>query len=358
MIRDAVADIPFYSVLLDDKACYRLPNGARGDITVSTQLVRIATDAPALPIPAAAIAVLQRTPNAAFAAEEFFKASISNEHTRRAYGRIVGRFLSWCDKHKIELRNITPGLAGEYIGQLEGSEPTKNQALAALRKFFDALVQRHAVALNPFASVRGVKYSVTEGKTAELGIEQARKLFKSIDTGNVTGLRDRAVLGVLAYTGARVGAVARLRLSDYRNLGEHWTLRFKEKGGKDREIPVRHDLAGWLNQYIEAAGLPEDSNRKTPLFHAADGKRKVLTSSPYRPHSMRQMMKRRLEDAGLPDLFSPHSFRVTVVTDLLNQNVPLEDVQYLAGHSSPTTTRVYDRRRRKVTRNIVERISI
>jgi len=79
--------------------------------------------------------------------------------------------------------------------------------------------------------------------------------------------------------------------------------------------------------------------------------------SPYRPRFKRQMMKHRLEDAGMPDLFSPHSFRVTVVSDLLNQNVPLEDVQYLAGHSSPTTTRVYDRRRRKVTRNIVERIS-
>jgi site-specific recombinase XerD len=73
---------------------------------------------------------------------------------------------------------------------------------------------------------------------------------------------------------------------------------------------------------------------------------------------MRQMMKRRLEDAGLSDLFSPHSIPVTVVTDLLNQNVPLEDVRCLAGHSSPTTMRVYDRRRRKVTRNIMERISI
>ena len=53
-----------------------------------------------------------------------------------------------------------------------------------------------------------------------------------------------------------------------------------------------------------------------------------------------------------------NGLRVTVVTDLLNQNVVLEDVQYLAGHASPTTTRIYDRRRRKVTRNIVERISI
>jgi integrase len=183
-------------------------------------------------------------------------------------------------------------------------------------------------------------------------------LFQSVDTGNVVGLRDRAVLGVLAYTGARIGAVAKLRLCDYRDLGEQRMLRFKEKGGKDREIPVRHDLAAWLNEYLAAAGIAQDSKSKAPLFRAADGKRKRLTLSSYSPHSMRQMMKRRLADAGLPDLFSPHSFRVTVVTDLLSQNVPLEDVQYLAGHASPTTTRVYDRRRRKVTRNIVERISI
>jgi site-specific recombinase XerD len=314
--------------------------------------------AAALPIPTVAIAVLQRTPNATFAAEEFFKANISNEHTRRAYGRIVGRFLGSCNKRKLGLHNVTPGLAGEYIGHLEGSAPTKNQALAALRKFFDALVQRHAVGLNPFASVSGIKHKITEGRTAELSIEQAKKLLRTIKTEHVVGLRDRAVLGVLAYTGARVGAVAKLRLSDYRNLGEHQVLRFKEKGGKDRDIPVRLDLAAWLNEYLQAAAIAEDSKSKAPLFRAADGKRKVLTPAPYGPHLMRQMMKRRLEDAGLSDLFSPHSFRVTVVTDLLNQNVPLEDIQYLAGHSSPTTTRIYDRRRRQITQNIVERISI
>jgi hypothetical protein len=90
-------------------------------------------------MPAAAIALLQRTPNAGFAADEFFRASIGNEHTRRAYGRIVGRFLTWCDDRKLELHTITPGLAGGYLGHLEGSAPTKNQALAALRKFFGIL---------------------------------------------------------------------------------------------------------------------------------------------------------------------------------------------------------------------------
>ncbi len=73
--------------------------------------------------------------NAQFAYDEFFKATINNEHTRRAYGRIVDRFLGWCEENKLELRNITPGLAGEYMQNLEGSSPTKNQALAALRAF-------------------------------------------------------------------------------------------------------------------------------------------------------------------------------------------------------------------------------
>ena len=70
------------------------------------------------------------------------------------------------------------------------------------------------------------------------------------------------------------------------------------------------------------------------------------------------MLKRRLKDAGLSGRLSPHSFRVLAITDLLSQGQPLEDVQYLAGHSDPRTTRLYDRRQKKVTRNIVERISV
>ncbi|HTT77121.1 MAG TPA: tyrosine-type recombinase/integrase [Candidatus Binataceae bacterium] len=295
--------------------------------------------------------------NAVFAAEEFFQATLNNPHTRRAYTRAVARFLAWCEEQGIELRQVTPGLAGEYLSRIEASAPTKNQKLAALRHFFDILVTRHAVALNPFASVRGTKHSALEGSTPEISVEQARKLLRSLDTSQVVGLRDRAVLGVLAYTGARVGAVARLRLGDLKNLGEHRTLRFREKGGKRREIPVRHDLDAWLREYLAVAGIVGQDD-KAPLFRAAAGKRRQLTNAGYAAHSMRQMLKRRLQDAGLPELFSPHSFRVAVVTDLLKQDVPLEDVQYLAGHSNPRTTQIYDRRRRRVTRNIVERISI
>lgn len=70
------------------------------------------------------------------------------------------------------------------------------------------------------------------------------------------------------------------------------------------------------------------------------------------------MMKRRLAAAGMQTIYSPHSFRSCTATDLLLQGVPLEAVQYLLGHADPRVTRLYDRRQKQVTRNIVERISV
>ena len=226
-----------------------------------------------------------------------------------------------------------------------------------MRHFFDTLLIRHAAPLNPFQSVRGRKHDTSDGKTPGLSIQQARDLLGSIDTSHVVGLRDRALLGTLAYTGARIGAIARLRLGDLEDQGTQRVLRFREKGGKQREIPVRHDLDRWLGEYLEAAGI-NAGPKEAPLFRAALGNRKALSDGPLSANDMRRLLKRRLKDASLPPIFSPHSFRVLVVTDLLSQDVPLEDVQYLAGHANPRTTQIYDRRRRRVTRNIVERISV
>ena len=76
------------------------------------------------------------------------------------------------------------------------------------------------------------------------------------------------------------------------------------------------------------------------------------------PWTIRQPLKRRLHDAGLPSFITPHSFRALVVTDLLTENAPMEDVQYLVGHSHPSTTQIYDQRPKRVTHNLVEWISV
>jgi len=294
---------------------------------------------------------------ARFAWEEFFYAEHHNPHTQRAYQRAVRLFLAWAEGQGVELAGITPGMVGQYLVGLGGSPAKRNQHLAALRGFFDRLVNRHVCILNPAASVKGVKEQVIEGKTPEITIEQARTLLRSVDTGHIVGLRDRAIIATLAYTACRAGAVAKLRLGDFQDDGTQYVLRFQEKGGKSREIPVRHDLEGYIRAYVEAAGIAGEA-KDSPLFRASNGRSRKLAAGPLGTERICELVKRRLKDAGLPSRLSPHSFRVTAITSLLEQGVPMEDVQYLAGHAEPRTTTLYDRRKKKVTRNIVERIPI
>src|SRR5262249_23337680 len=152
----------------------------------------------------------------------------------------VRLFLSWCEGQGVELAAITPGMVGQFLAGLGGSPAKRNQHLAALRGLFDRLVNRHVCRLNPAASVKGVKEQVIEGKTPEITVDQARTLLASIRSDNMVGLRDRAIIATLAYTACRAGAVAKLRLGDFQHDGTQYVLRFQEKGGKSREIPVRH----------------------------------------------------------------------------------------------------------------------
>lgn len=86
-----------------------------------------------------------------------------------------------------------------------------------------------------------------------------------------------------------------------------------------------------------------------PLFRAAIGTTGRLVATAIHVDDICRIRKRRLKDASMPSRLSPLSFRVAVITDLLEQGVPLEDVQHLVGHPDPRTTRLYDRRQRKVT---------
>jgi integrase/recombinase XerD len=296
--------------------------------------------------------------------DDYFRGMIENDYTRLAYERATRRFFAWLPAH-IQLKKITPGMIGRYLSDMaKYSIPTRKLHMAALRKFFDVLVQRHIMGVNPAASVRGPREQVMEGRTPEITIEQARKVIACVRVqgkdakGNLiplaVGLRDRAIIGVMFYTGARAGAIAKLTMENIRSDGVHQSLRFEEKGSKSREIPVRHDLWQWISEYIAAAPVDDPS---LPLFRTAIRRTKVLTRIPMSNIDICRMVKRRVADAKLPEDISPHSFRVATITDLLNHGAALEDVQYLAGHADPRTTRLYDRRQRRVTRNLVERLS-
>ena len=136
--------------------------------------------------------VAQAGDAARFAFEEFFHGQIRNPHTRKAYLRALRVFSEWCRERRIELVQVTPGHVGRYLDALDVSVPTRKVHLAALRRFFDELVMRHVIILNPALSVRSERYQAVEGKTPEIAIEHARRLLKSLDVTHALGLRDRA----------------------------------------------------------------------------------------------------------------------------------------------------------------------
>lgn len=307
-----------------------------------------------LPIPQ----LIQDAGSAAqFAWEEFFLGKLRNAYTRRAYLHAVQHFLKWIEHQQIELSRITPGMVGRYFDELAVGVPSKKLYLAAIRAFLDVLVQRHAIVLNPALSVRTERYSATEGKTPEITVEQSRRLLNAIPSETVVDLRDRALIATLIYTAARAGAVAKLRIKDLEFDGVQFALKFREKGGKARSIPVRADLQRVLQEYVIAGG-PHTAAKESPLFRTASGRRGLLSERAMNGVDVCRMVKRRLVAAGLPSLISPHSFRSMAATDLLLQGVALEDVQFLLGHSDSRVTKLYDRRRKQITRNIVERISV
>ncbi len=289
-----------------------------------------------------------------FAWDEFFSGQIRNPHTRTAYLRAVRSFLKWVEPIQSNLSSITPGMVGNYFDQLTKlSPPSKKLHMSAIRGFFDCLVLRHVCLLNPAASVRTERYSTVEGKTPEISTDQARKLLESIGNKSLIDVRDKVLLSVLIYTAARAGAVAKLRVKDMVDEGNQYALRFSEKGGKSRSIPVRHDLQLLLLEYLAIRG----NSMELALFPTMD-RRGLFSEMAITGVDICRMVKRRLKNAGLPTIISPHSFRSLTATDLLLQGVPLEDVQYLLGHSDSRVTMLYDRRQRRVTRNIVERISV
>src|SRR6202453_496125 len=288
---------------------------------------------------------------------EFFTANIRNRNTRMAYALAVRQFFAWCEPRRLGLDAIRPRTVGAYIEQLgsEMAKPSVKQHLAAIRQLFDFLVTGGFLPSNPAGAVRGPKYVVKRGKTPVLSADQARQLLDSIDVTELSGLRDRALIGVMVYSFARVSAAAALRVEDYFETGKRAWLRLHEKGGKRHEVPCHHNLAAYLDAWIAAAGITAD--KKGPLFRAIR-KGNKLTENPMARSDVLVMIKRRAAVAALPYSTCCHTFRATGITTYMQNGGTLEHAQQIAAHESPRTTKLYDRTQDEISLDEVERIRI
>ncbi|WP_240906067.1 tyrosine-type recombinase/integrase [Thiorhodococcus mannitoliphagus] len=158
---------------------------------------------------------------------EFFAAQIRNRNTREAYLRAVRDFLDWAETEAqigalLDIEPLHVAAWVELQTQTYEAQSVK-QRLAALRHLFDWLVTGHVLHINPASFVRGPKFSYTKGKTPILTPTEARRLIRAIPTDTLVGLHDRALIGLMIFTFARVSAAVSMNVKDvFRKQDSLW----------------------------------------------------------------------------------------------------------------------------------------
>lgn len=290
---------------------------------------------------------------------EFFASAIRNPHTRRAYARAASDFLTWCTGAGVtSITAVQPLHVAAWI-ELQtqrSSAPTVKQRLAAIRHLFDWLVTGQIVPHNPAASVRGPSHTVKKGRTPVLDASEARQLLDSIDVSTPIGLRDRALIALMVFSFARVGAALAMRVEDVYVQHRRLWVRLREKGGKQHEMPCHHTLEAYLHAYLEGTGIANEP--KGPLFRTIARGTNLLSARALPQANAYAMVRRRALAAGIGTAIGNHTFRATGITAYLKNGGTLENAATMANHASTRTTQLYDRRRDDVSLDEVERIHL
>lgn len=275
-------------------------------------------------------------------------ANLTNENTKRAYRNDVSSFMRFVGIIRPEdFRSVTRAHIIAWRKALEKRKlaaATLRRKLSALSDLFDYLCEKNAVADNPVHGVERPKEGANQGKTPALSDGQAAALLDAPPGDTLKGKRDRAILAVLLFHAVRRAELCDLRVKDYGDREGIKHLTVHGKGGKIRFIPAHPGAIRLIEEYIDAAG--HRSELTSPLFRAVaantgETTRRLNPGSVYRNVVMHYC--RRL---GISmELLGPHALRATSATNALSHGSDIAEVQEWLGHSSISTTRLYDKRK-------------
>jgi site-specific recombinase XerD len=287
---------------------------------------------------------------------EFFASNIRNPNTRRAYAHAISEFLAWCaDVGVISITAVQSLHVVAWIELQTLSAPTVKQHLAA-RHLFDWLVTGQVMPHNPASSVRGPSHTALSGKTPVLEPTEVRQLLDSIDPTTPIGLRDRALIGLMVFSFAPVGAALAMRVENVYTRHRHLWVRLREKGGKQHEMPCHHTLEAYLHAYLVEGDIAGDA--KGSLFRTILRGTGHLSTTALPQANAYAMVQRRAIASGIHIRIGNHTFRATGITVYLKNGGTLENAAAMANQASTRTTQLYDRRRNDISLNEVERIPV
>lgn len=266
-------------------------------------------------------------------------ASFASENTRAAYRRDLGAWASWCETKGLDPLTVARPHVDAWARTLEaeGLRPTtRARRLAALSSFYGYLCDLGAIPANPAAGVRRPKTG--EGYvtlTPGLDREEVSRLVAA-----ATSPRDRALVLLLTAEGLRVSEALALDLGTSERVRGHVTVVVRGKGGREDRVPLPPMIAAAITDLAEAEGRTEG-----PVFLGEDGARLSR-------YGVSRALARLGRRAGISRTLTPHMLRVTAVTMALDAGASLRDVQDLARHTDPKTTRRYDRDRGALDRHV------
>lgn len=281
--------------------------------------------------------------------ELLWKANFNSDNSIETYDKAIHSFLSFIGVGAPEeLRQVEHGhvIAFKKYLQNSGCSPrTINNRLSAISSLFNHLIDNQVVKVNVAQGVRRMPVNADRVEAKVMTPGEVRKMLDAPDTDTLKGIRDKAILATLFYTGCRVSEVCTLKVKDFYREQGYYVLDFWVKGGKRNRLAIHQELQILITDYLRVAG--HDTENGSYLFltmrNAPD------LSDPARKLSRKTvdyLFKKYAKQAFLYGV-TPHSARATFITQALENNCPIEAVQKTVGHSQIKTTQMYDKRRAK-----------
>ena len=256
----------------------------------------------------------------------------ASEHTTKNYGIDLREFMKFIAEK--ELKDLTYLDIRSFLAFLKAREYSKSsisRKLACLRSFFKYLVRENILTQNPAAGIATPKKE--KRLPSLMNPDEITKLLDAPAKNSWEEKRDKAILEMLYSSGLRVSELAGLNHDDLDFFGG--LVRVRGKGKKERIVPVGQTALNSLRAYWDMKAPREIANViKKPLFISRIGSR--LTD-----RSIRRMILKYVKRTGLGKEISPHTFRHSFATHMLDRGADLRSVQELLGHANLSTTQIY-----------------
>ena len=251
-----------------------------------------------------------------------------SQNTVASYCSDVEKFLTF---YGGRIEDVAAPDVQEYLSSRDNlTERSQARVLSSLRSFFDWLVLENVLKDNPCDKVDGPK--IGRYLPGVLSEEEVVRLIDSVDVSVWQGLRDKAILEVLYGCGLRVSEAVGLKVSCV--FLKEGFVRVIGKGDKERLVPLGEMAVEAVEAYLDVRPEPADTESSDAMFLNRFGR-------PLSRVSMFTMIKRQALAAGIAKEISPHTFRHTFATHLLENGADLRVVQEMLGHESISTTEIY-----------------